>query len=159
VRFCARRGPPARGPPLRFAHLYAAAPQMRLRAAAVASAGGNLAQHCRGIGEKCHGAGQQRDSQTHKLPEGRERRLGCADEAAHGGILLRGKKKTDSSGSSENVLLGSWNCVKGWREVRTTGRRPDSVAWSSELNQECGIGVRRLRGENCKFHIMKHLFR
>jgi hypothetical protein len=45
------------------------------------------------------------------------------------------------------------------REVGTTGRIPDSVGWSSELNQECGNGVRHLRGENCKFHIIRHLFR
>jgi len=113
VRFRAFLGPPARGVSFRIADLHTTAVPVRLRTMAIASAGGNAAQHSRGVGQKRNGTGQQNHSDGEEPPDGSERKFEPGTRRVlHGDILWAADEKTDSSGSSKKLLPGSWNWVE-----------------------------------------------
>jgi hypothetical protein len=103
--------PPARGAPLRIAHLHTAASEVRFRAMAVAPAGRNTPQQGRRVGQERVGALQEKESQEAEPRQGAWPRDGFTGGPPHGAILPRVWEKTDSPGSPEILLPGSWNHV------------------------------------------------
>ena len=140
MRLGAACGPPMRGAPLGFAHLYATVFLVGACALTIASCRGNRSKKCGGIGEKSGGARQEKNPNAKEPQKRASSRVHSSERERHVGILHKVQKKTDSADSLGVRLPGFWNY-----SCRFSSARGARAAWrrasGSELNQEYSFGA------------------
>jgi hypothetical protein len=135
---------PAGGTPSRLAHLHTAAADVRFGAMTEAAVRRNTPQQCVRVRAKRQRADQEYDSQEAELGEGPPPSDGFKEELAHGCILRKAWKKTDSHGSSIILLPGSCNPVARCAEKRDRDAVPD-LNWNEfRIELEVRIWLRRM---------------
>src|SRR5260370_16863814 len=117
---------------------------MRFLTMAVASFRGNTPQHCRCIRQKTERAAEQDNSQDVQSAEGTPPLDGFVKGAAHQWSLREVRRKTDSAGSPEVLLPGSWNRVAKGANKSSEKADPGSEGRQFQIESRFRICPRRI---------------
>jgi hypothetical protein len=155
ARFRAFSCPPARGVPLRIAHLHAAASHLRFRTMAVAPTCRNTRQQSRSVGEERERGLQENESHEAEPAQSASPRDGLTEEPAHGAILRTTWEKPIAPGVRKFCYQGPGTTLKRRRLKMTGGGGfPIQTADSSESDQEYRFGADEAPFSEAKLKIM-----